>query len=97
MTTGLLARRPRRRNGWGRWMMVCSCLFLLACAAPASGPTPRRPSSPEPGVFERLRSEFTERGCHVGRFVCPYGLGAVGEPCECTDPSGVVLQGRTVR
>lgn len=79
-------------------LILCISMFVIACAAAETPPAPRRQSAPpEPGFFERLRGEFTERGCNVGRFVCPYGLGPAGEPCECTDPSGRVLQGRTVR
>jgi hypothetical protein len=78
-------------------ILLATCLNMIACNS--SNPTPfsRRQTPPAPGFFERMKDEFTERGCHVGRFVCPYGLGPVGEPCECTDPSGVVVQGRTVR
>ena len=56
-----------------------------------------RQAKPEPGFFERLRDQLTERECNVVRFTCPYGLGAAGEPCDCTDPRGVVLFGRTIK
>jgi hypothetical protein len=41
--------------------------------------------------------ELTERECNVVRFTCPYGFGPAGEPCDCTDPRGVVLRGKTVK
>ena len=47
--------------------------------------------------FDKLTDEITERECNVVRFTCPYGFGPAGEPCDCTDPRGVVLQGRTVK
>jgi hypothetical protein len=52
---------------------------------------------PPKGFFERLADEFTERECNVFRFTCPYGLGPADEPCECTEPNGVVLKGRTIK
>jgi hypothetical protein len=41
--------------------------------------------------------QITERECAVTRFSCPYGWGPAGERCECTDPSGRVWQGWTVK
>lgn len=54
-------------------------------------------AEPPRGFFDRLADNFGERQCNVVRFICPYGLGPAGEPCECTDPRGVVLRGRTVK
>jgi hypothetical protein len=51
----------------------------------------------KPGFFERLVDRMTERECLVGGFSCPFGLGPANEPCECTDPSGRVLSGRTIK
>lgn len=52
---------------------------------------------PPSGFFERLLDKFTERECFVGRFSCPYGVGAAGEPCECVVPNDQVFSGRTVK
>jgi len=49
------------------------------------------------GFFGRLSDQITERECNVARFTCPFGLGPAGEPCYCTDPDGLVLQGRTIK
>ena len=49
------------------------------------------------GFSEVLMDQMTERECNVGRFICPFGLGPAGETCTCTDPSGVVLTGRTIK
>ena len=76
----------------GEIMLIC----LSACASNApAGPTAR--SETKRGFFEKLTDEMTERECNVIRFTCPYGLGPAGEPCECTDPSGIVLNGRTIK
>ena len=85
-----------------RLRIVVLLLFLLFtiglsnCAS--STPTVAgRQGKPEPGFFERLTDQLTERECNVARFTCPYGFGAAGEPCDCTDPRGVVLFGRTIK
>jgi hypothetical protein len=62
---------------------------------PSSGSTGRR-EAPR-GFFDKLTDAITERECSVAHFTCPYGFGAADEPCDCTDPRGVVLQGRTVK
>jgi hypothetical protein len=49
------------------------------------------------GFFGRLADAITERECNVMRFTCPYGWGPAGEPCDCTDPKGVVLKGTTIK
>ena len=74
-------------------------LGILGCTtetieAPARIGTKSQPPS---GFFNRLVDQFTERECNVIRFTCPYGLGPAGEPCDCTDPDGVVRQGSTVK
>ena len=71
-------------------------LFPLACASSATINSRGQPEAPR-GFFDRLADSLSERECNVMRFTCPYGLGAAGEPCDCTDPKGVVLQGRTVK
>ena len=62
---------------------------------PSSGSAVRR-EAPR-GFFDKLTDAITERECSVAHFTCPYGFGPAGEPCDCTDPRGVVLQGRTVK
>ena len=76
-------------------------LWISACTTSPTTNSPttggRAPTEPPRGFFERLADEFTERECNVFRFTCPYGLGPAGEPCECTEPNGVVLKGRTIK
>jgi len=75
---------------------ITVALVLVACST--SSTTVSRRSTEQPrGFFGRLLDEMTERECNVGKFICPYGLGPAGEPCTCTDPSGIVLNGRTVK
>jgi hypothetical protein len=78
-------------------------LFALSISTCTSSPTPNTGfgvgtrAEPPRGFFERLADEFTERECNVVRFTCPYGLGPAGDPCECTEPNGIVLKGRTIK
>lgn len=81
-------------------IFVLGAMLLAGLAACTSGSPPSRldsRSEPPRGLFESLVDEWTERECNVFRFSCPYGLGPAGEPCQCTDPQGVVLNGRTVK
>jgi hypothetical protein len=70
-------------------------LFICACGSTAG--TTRGKTEAAPGFFDRLTDAITERECDVVRFTCPYGWGPAGEPCECIDPKGVVLSGRTIK
>jgi len=75
--------------------------FAAACtnssnATPPNANPYNQQKAPQ-GFFDRMVDSITERECFVGRFSCPYGLGPAGEPCDCTDPKGVVLSGRTVK
>jgi hypothetical protein len=89
----------------GKTLSALSALGLVALSISTctSSPAPNTTfgvgtrAEPPRGFFERLADEFTERECEVFRFTCPYGLGPAGEPCECTDPNGAVLKGRTIR
>ena len=56
----------------------------------------RKSEAPQ-GFFGRLADKITDRECDVVKFTCPYGLGPAGEPCDCTDPQGVVLKGWTIK
>jgi hypothetical protein len=58
---------------------------------------PRRQPDPPRGFFEKLMDEMTARECNVSKFTCSYGFGPAGESCDCTDPSGIVLKGQTVK
>jgi hypothetical protein len=71
-------------------------LLQLACSTTTTTNSRGQPEAPR-GFFDRLADSLSERECNVGRFTCPYGFGAAGEPCDCTDPKGVVLQGRTIK
>ena len=79
------------------WFALVTIPFILfACSSTTTTVSSREPKSP-PGFFERLADQLTERECNVGRFICPYGWGPAGEPCECIGPKGVVFNGRTVK
>ncbi|GEM_PF-1464567 len=85
-----------------RWKFYLWCLILLnilvmSCATTRTTTVSRRQVEEPRGFFGNLMDQMTERECNVGRFICPYGLGPAGEPCTCTDPSGIVLNGRTVK
>ena len=81
-----------------RSFLIPVVVFFLAACATASKTTVSRQQAEQPqGFFDRIIDQVTERECNVGRFICPYGLGPAGEPCECTEPSGVVRKGRTIK
>jgi len=98
--------RCRRRRSGHR---LNSLLFIVFLSLAASGCETTTTTMPSPssastgrkeaprGFFDKLTDAITERECSVARFTCPYGFGPAGEPCDCTDPRGVVLQGRTVK
>ena len=76
-----------------------AALWLSTCTTTSEPVTSRSKAQSEPprGFFDRLADNLTERECRVARFSCPYGFGPAGEPCDCTDPRGVVMNGRTVK
>jgi hypothetical protein len=76
------------------WLLTVLLCFS-GCAT--SSNISRRQAQQPRGFWEKITDELTERECNVGRFICPYGFGPAGEPCECADPSGVVVIGRTVK
>ena len=80
----------------GPFVWLLTILVFTGCATTDTGVSRRQPDQPR-GFFQKLVDEMTERECNVSKFTCPYGLGPAGEPCDCTDPSGVVLKGRTVK
>ena len=75
---------------------VVAAMFASSCASSTTINSRGQPERPQ-GFFERLADAITERECNVVRFTCPYGWGPADEPCECTDPRGVVLKGRTIK
>ena len=88
--------RMRRLSVVYLFQLLLLTVALSSCSSSRPGLADRQ-AKPEPGFFERLRDQLTERECNVVRFTCPYGFGAAGEPCDCTDPRGVVLFGRTIK
>jgi len=88
-----MRRRIQVRNGFA---LVAISWMLFACSSTTSTVSSREPKSP-PGFFERMADQLTERECNVGRFICPYGWGPAGEPCECIGPGNVVFNGQTVK
>jgi hypothetical protein len=80
-----------------RWLLLSIlAVSITSCTTTSTAPVSRRVPE-ERGFFTSLMDQVTERECNVGRFMCPYGLGPAGESCTCTDPSGIVLNGRTVK
>jgi len=104
--------RPLRTVGGGtfhepRWRKSSRFLFLIGlfalwlsgCTTTTTTATTSmsgRAQAPR-GFFEKLADELSERECNVVRFTCPFGFGPADEPCDCTDPDGVVRKGRTVK
>jgi hypothetical protein len=80
------------------WFLITVNALVMSCATTTNTTTVSRRQVEEPrGFFGSLVDQMTERECNVGRFICPFGLGPAGESCTCTDPSGIVLNGRTVK
>ncbi len=88
----LIMRFPSNFNLF--WILP---LFLCSPGCTTTTSVSGKPGEQPQGFFDKMMNQVTERECNVGRFICPYGLGPAGEACECTDPSGVVLNGRTVK
>jgi hypothetical protein len=73
-------------------------LVLAGCTSTSTTTaTGKKAQAQPPGFFDRVADQMSERQCNVGKFICPYGFGPAGEACDCTDPSGFVLKGRTVK
>jgi hypothetical protein len=97
----------KRRRGLARrsilFLVTFFCFTLPACETTTTtvplGPnlsTGQKKEQPR-GFFDKLSDQMTERECSVARFSCPFGFGPANEPCDCTDPEGRVLQGRTIK
>jgi hypothetical protein len=85
---------------WSRWLFIIPVVIVVAACGSSNVPAtanPYRSQEAPQGFFDRMVDTITERECNVGRFTCPYGLGPAGEPCDCTDPKGVVLSGQTIK
>ena len=80
-------------------VIVAVSVGVFACTTETSVKPVRFGSKTEApkGFFNRLADQLTERECNVIKFSCPYGLGPAGEPCECTDPDGILRKGWTVK
>jgi hypothetical protein len=79
------------------WFLIFVNVLSTSCATTSTNTVSRRQAEEPRGFFAGFMDKVTERECNVGRFICPYGLGPAGESCTCTDPSGIVLNGRTVK
>ena len=79
------------------WFLISINILVMSCATTSTTTQSRRQAQEPRGFFGSLMDQMTERECNVGRFICPFGLGPAGETCTCTDPSGVVLTGRTIK
>jgi hypothetical protein len=78
--------------------LLLICIANLACnSSPTLTGVSRHQAKPTPGFLDQMINQVTTRECNVGNFTCPFGMGAAGEPCDCTDPSGVIRNGRTVK
>jgi hypothetical protein len=88
-----------RRTSLPIQVAILAAICASSCATTTTTTTRdfRRQAEKPQGFFERLTDAMTERECNVMRFTCPYGWGPAGEPCDCTDPKGVVLKGVTVK
>ena len=87
------------RNLPGLIFIIAVSIGLFGCTTETSEKPVRFGSKTEApsGFFNRLADQLTERECNVIKFSCPYGLGPAGEPCDCTDPDGILRNGRTVK
>jgi hypothetical protein len=91
--------RPSVTIGWKLhfWCLILVNILVMSCVTTSTTTASRRQAEEPRGFFGSLMDQMTERECNVGRFICPFGLGPAGEPCTCTDPAGIVLNGRTVK
>jgi hypothetical protein len=90
-------KRTRQTN-----LLIQAAIVVAICASSCTTTTTttssiRAQAEKPQGFFGRLADAITERECNVIRFTCPYGWGPADEPCDCTDPKGVVLKGVTVK
>src|SRR5512147_1739928 len=78
-------------------LLIFVNVLVMSCATTSTTTQHRRQTEEPRGFLGSLMDQMTERECNVGKFICPFGLGPAGEPCTCTDPSGIVLSGRTTK
>ena len=76
-------------------LVLIVSISLVACgsATGAGRQADKSTTSSTGGLLDYI----TERECKTGKFICPYGFGPAGKPCTCTDPSGRVWQGFTIK
>ncbi len=72
-------------------MVLIVSISLVACGS-ATG-AGRQADKSTGGLLDYI----TERECKTGKFICPYGFGPGGKPCTCTEPSGRVWEGFTIK
>jgi hypothetical protein len=78
--------------------LVLASVSVISCTTTTTTSAPGKPQiDKSTGFFGRVMDQLTTRECLVAGFACPYGFGAAGEPCDCTDPSGRILDGRTIK
>src|SRR4051794_30204135 len=98
MKTALPKQRRKTETKGRRLWLLLICVANLACnSSPTLTGVSRHQSKTPPGFLDQMMNQVTTRECNVGNFTCPFGMGAAGEPCDCTDPSGVIRNGRTVK
>jgi hypothetical protein len=84
-------------------LLIQAAVLTAVCASSCTTTTTtttreyRAKAEKPQGFFGRIADAITERECNVMRFTCPYGWGPADEPCDCTDPKGVVLKGTTIK
>ena len=78
-------------------LAMLGVILVFGCSSHSSDNSSGKLQDKSKGFFGKAIDQITERECNVAKFTCPYGLGPADEPCECTDPSGRVWQGRTVK
>ena len=80
------------------WRISCAAIAFAMFACASSAPVSSRgAAASQKSFWGKVSDHVTERQCSVYRFSCPYGFGPAGEPCDCTDPRGFVIQGITIK
>jgi len=81
----------------GSLSLVCAAWLIVACSTTTTTTSTSQKKEEPQGFFRRMMDQMTERECQVSRFTCPYGWGPAGERCDCTDASGRVWYGYTIK
>ncbi len=97
MKTASLKQRRKIQTAGRTLLLLLTCVGNFACNSSSNiSGISRHQSKPTPGFLDQMMNQITTRECNVGNFTCPFGIGAAGEPCDCSDPSGLIRTGRTV-